>query len=414
MATTRVSDWSGVTGIPGNLTRKYTKVYLFILGYIMVPIILAIPCNLAGWQEMVWMILFFSTVVDLWVIFHPWFPGFVSAAGFLRGQPGGEEGLSAEDGAVKAWDWLKKAYSMAIVTILGKQVALVALVFLPVSGFGGVALAILAIVLLVILGTVQYSKKAIVVNWFWYFYIAILVALMGYWILAGVFFPDLRQSPAHAEVSSVQQAIRDQNDAYLKGEAKKIGEKLAAMPGHLTEAERIAKLSKEEQVIWKWANNSSFGRKSTDVAKDVGNKAVTAVSGFLFWRTQEKSLTLSGDLNQIWKVCGLEPGKWRYDLVGNPTILADTGGYDIKLRGVPQTSDPVNYPRYRGVKEGPRYDWALLADGVAPGENLLIGKSGCVEMTINLFADVLIKTKAQRTKIIDPKEVEIVFEKAWW
>lgn len=412
MATTRVSDWSGVTGVPGNLTRKYTKVYLCILAYLIIPIILAILCNLAGWQEMVWVLLFISTLVDLWVIFHPWFPGVVSVAGFLRGQPGGEAGLSTEDGAVKAWDWLKKAYSLAIVTILGKQIALVALVFLPVSGFGGVALAILAIVLLVILGTVQYSKKAIVINWFWYLYIAILVALMGYWILAGVFFPELHHSAAYSVVTRSEQSTRDKREAYLKREAERIEKLIDRMDEKLTQTEKVGKLSADDRKLWLEANGSSFAGKSTDAVKELSDKAASKASGFSLWKTQEKSLTLSGDLGQVWKVCGLEPGKWKYDLVGNPTIEADTG-FVAKIRGVPQKADPVFYPRYRGFESGPKHDWALLADGVAPLEELVIGKKGCVEMSVNMFSDILQKVTRQKTQIKDPKEVEIVFTKVW-
>lgn len=141
-------------------------------------------------------------------------------------------------------------------------------------------------------------------------------------------------------------------------------------------------------------------------------KATATVTGFSLWKTQEKSLTLSGDLGQVWKVCGLEPGKWKYDLVGNPTIEADTG-FVAKIRGVPQKADPVFYPRYRGFESGPKHDWALLADGVAPLEELVIGKKGCVEMSVNMFSDILQKVTRQKTQIKDPKEVEIVFTKVW-
>ncbi|MEP7163032.1 MAG: hypothetical protein ABI747_04735 [Candidatus Moraniibacteriota bacterium] len=287
-AKTTLSAWGGVEGSDKSITGWYTNAYIGMLVYLAVPILLASVSNLLGWTGAIWAILLVSTLADLWVIFYPWAPAGISIAGYIAGQAGGEAGLSVKDGVDKAEKWLKQVYSTAAVVILGKQVALIALVFLPLAGFGGIALAVLALTLLVIIGTVRYSESAWVIRSFWHLYIWILVILMGYWIIAGVFFPELRQSAAHSVVTSAQQTIRDQNDAHLQKEASKVAVKLAKMDQSLSEADRVARLSKEDQVIWGKAMGSSFAgksiealkpavEKSLDKAKEAGEKTVDAI-----------------------------------------------------------------------------------------------------------------------------------------
>ncbi len=273
------AGWGAVPNLPGrSVTGWYTNVYLAILAYLALPIFLAVLCNLAGWQGGVWGTLLLSTLVDLWVIFHPWTPTGLSLAAYLRGQPGGEKGLSIQDGVNKAEEWLKKVYTWLAAVILGKQIALVALAFLPVHGFGGIALAILAVLLLVVIGNTVYSERPWVISFFWKLYTWILLGLLGYWIFAGLFFPQLRQAAAYSVVTSAQQNIRDQNDAFLKGEADKIRTKLEEMSAGLSEEERVAKLSDKEKAIWAKAQASSFTQKSWTEGSGVLQRSYAAIA----------------------------------------------------------------------------------------------------------------------------------------
>lgn len=317
-STTSYAPWGGFPSLGPGLTGWYTNLFLIVLGYLVAPLLLAALCNTRGWEAGVWTVIILSVLLDTWVIFHPWSLLGVSIAGYIRGQIGGSPGLDVSEGVDRAWEWIKKTYGIAAIVILGKLIALVALAFLPLDGYGGGALAVLAMVLPVIIGTVYFGGGAWVIRGFWQFYIWILVILMAYWILAGFFFPSLRHSPAYAKATATQQVIRNQNDAWLKEQAQRIGKLLERMPANLSEEERVAKLSKEEQAVWVKAVDSGFITKS--------QKAVKETAGPLIEGAREK---LAPGVNQA-KGAVQDLQKWVSGVTTGPggCLTSFTGVYE--------------------------------------------------------------------------------------
>ncbi|MDP3956899.1 MAG: hypothetical protein Q8Q10_00145 [bacterium] len=349
-----------------NLTVRYSRIFFLALAYLAVPLLLGSIFNRFGWESMIWVLLLVMTLVDFWVIFHPWAPIGISIAGYISGQVGGTPGPNVKEGTEKAWEWLKNVYGLAAAVILGKQIALVTLAFLSLDGFGGVALIVLAIVLLVILGNVLYSKKPWVIRWFWYFYCGILVVLMLYWVV-GTFYPELRQSAAKASAHSVATAVAIQHDNNLKKEVELIGSKIGKMPEHLTLEERVTRLSPDEQKIWRQAERGSFVEKSADAAMPMIGKTASTMGGGLMGIIDDffyaKTLEIEVATMEPYKLCGIRPGKREFNI---------PKGREVEVFIAGEKTDITSTVR---------------VNKTFPGETFVVGKGGCVDIFFSVNAD---------------------------
>lgn len=280
---TDYSGWGAVPSLGTSITGWYITFYLGLLGYLALPFLVAVQFNAAchyGWN---WGVLLVTTLIDVGLMFWPWGIASVSFAGVLRGQIGGQPNLNASDGYNTAKEWITTTAKFTASAILGKQIGLVWLIFFPIRGFGGEALAAVALIVLVLIGVARFSKT----YWFARFCVFVYGGLLGvillYWALASTVWPEIRQGRAASVASCLREEVREQNDRDLLAKAEIVAGKLATMDASLTEEERIAKLSPQDREVWRRTMESSFKSRFkkevqpiTDRASEFTGKATAA------------------------------------------------------------------------------------------------------------------------------------------
>lgn len=262
---TTLNEWNDVKKLEAGNPGLHTKLFFGFLGYLVIPVIIAVLFNKFGLKHWNWMLMGFLTIIDIYVMTKPWPWAAVSILGYIRGQVGGEKGLDVSDGVDKGWDWLKGVYSFVVSTILGKQIAFVALAILPINRNEGAVAVILGVILVVILGA-SLSKSGWVIRAFYVLYCFLLAGASLYWI-AAYNWPDLRPSQAKTVAEEADLEIRDQRDEWLAQEVTRIRKEMSKMKSSLTPEQRLAKLSPEDREIWEEAKRGIGGRAASSITE---------------------------------------------------------------------------------------------------------------------------------------------------
>lgn len=253
---------------PG-IGRRNSKWFIIVLLLVYAPVALSLFFNNLGATILCWALVFVFALIDLRVLLHIKNLGWTAAGGFIRRQPGGNQGPSWKDGFDGAEAWLKTYFNVGADTIIASRFALVWLAIIPVDGFGWVACAVLSLTPLLTIWALRYKKEdSKVVFWMGLTYCAIVVGLMVYWVAVWQ-FPELRQSAAKKEVSELETVVANQNDSALQERVRIIKDKLAKLDAHLTMAEREARLTQKERDDLELARNGTFVEKAYDKAAPV-------------------------------------------------------------------------------------------------------------------------------------------------
>lgn len=262
---TTLNEWNDVKKLEAGNPGLHTKLFFGFLGYLVIPVIIAVLFNKFGLKHWNWLLMGFLTIIDIYIVTKPWPWATISVLGYVRGQVGGEPNLSVKDGVDTGWNWLKGVYRFAVSTILGKQIAFVALAILPINRNEGAVAVILGVILVVILGA-SLTKSAWVIRTFYVLYCFILMGALVYWI-AAYNWPDLRPSQAKAIAEEADLEIRDQRDEWLAQEVVRIREEMSKMKASLTPEQRLAKLSPEDRKIWEEAKRGVGSRAASSITE---------------------------------------------------------------------------------------------------------------------------------------------------
>lgn len=348
MANTKPWDWFEAIDDKNlsvtQLHKLYTQAFFIVFLSIVVPIMLSSALNIMGWNGGIIIILFLATLFYIWVLSSP----------ILLALKGAGMAFSGSVPGKTAAEIANKIYLAILYLILGSPIAHLLLAIFPLEGHGGQAFMMLAMVPLVVIGTVWLSSGDWVIRKFWHLYIAILLGCVGYWSLTS-FFPDLQGSEASSRVHATHQTVRTQNNRYLAKKAEEIQQRISKMDESLSLEERIKRLNPEDRKIWEDSQKSSFTSRTAEASlpaiKETGKAlsegfSAAKAEALKVWHGEELiyqvSISSKG-VPETKEICDLSIGDYKVSVrdVTAPSIVdekgADMGVFDLSNTGRPGT-----------------------------------------------------------------------------
>ena len=348
MANTKLWDWFEAIDDKNlsatQLHKLYTQAFFIVLLTIMIPIMLSSTLNIMGWNGGIMWVLALATLLYIWVLSNPILLALKGVGMAFGGSVPGKAATEISN----------KIYLAILYLILGSPIAHLLLVVFPLDGHGGQALTMLAMVPLVVIGTVWLSSGNWVIKKFWQLYIAILLGCIGYWSLTS-FFPDLQGSAASSEIHATHQTVQLQNDQYWTEKTKEIRKRINKMNPELTLEQRVEKLSPADQDIWEKSKKSSFTSRTAEASlpaiKETGKALSESFStakaeALKAWHGEELTYQVtvsSKGIPEIEPICNLSIGDYKVSVrdVTAPSIVdeegVDVGVFDLSNTGRPGT-----------------------------------------------------------------------------
>ena len=152
MANTKLWDWFEAIDDKNlsatQLHKLYTQAFFIVLLTIMIPIMLSSALNIMGWNGGIMWVLALATLLYIWVLSNPILLALKGVGMAFGGSVPGKAATEISN----------KIYLAILYLILGSPIAHLLLVVFPLDGHGGQALTMLAMVPLVVIGTVWLSS----------------------------------------------------------------------------------------------------------------------------------------------------------------------------------------------------------------------------------------------------------------
>jgi len=314
--------------------------------------------------------------------------------GYLRGQPGGEKGLSINDGLNTATDWIAAVKNGWVAVCFWISMPWLVLFLIDFRGIENALILIAALSLPALFGSILiYPDSKVFRNVIYWVYVVILVVA----IVIGVYNTAWRSTTSEEgqKATSAERALDRKFNQNEKEVLKKVEEKAANF--ELKEGETreelkkrfIASLSGSEAALYQKSLEVAQGESETARAKkgvEVGKEGFAGIKEYLFGKERRLLYTLTS-LTAPQQLCGLGANEvYTTYSIANPEMLLKNresgrlGTVNLLKGGTVDTSD--GQLPHGGANRG----WILMLSGTLPdsSEAVQADDEGCVTPIINV------------------------------
>lgn len=388
-----------LTGINPILTYLRLSVACLLIGGIFLLstlglLFLGIQWNLSGdrgWNGVIAVFLQFFGLLSGALLPNYAIAGFL---GYLRGQPGGEKGLSINDGLNTATDWIAAVKNGWVAVCFWISMPWLVLFLIDFRGIENALILILILSIPALFGSILiYPDSKVFRNVIYWVYVVILVVA----IAVGIYNTAWRSTTSEEgqKATSAERTLDKKFNQNEREVLKKVEEKAANF--ELKEGETreelkkrfIASLGKSEAALYRKSLEMAQGESETARAKkgvEVGKESFAGIKEYLFGKEVRVLYTLTS-LTAPQQFCGLGANEvyTTYEVV-NPKMLLKNresgrlSEVNLNSGGTVDTSNG-RLP-YGGASKA----WMLVLNGTLPGSSdpVQADEQGCVSPVVNV------------------------------
>lgn len=372
---------------------KWSAVFLLIGGIFLLSMLGLLlyggSWNLDGerqWNGVVALVLQFFGLVSGFLL-----PNYIVAwgLGFLRGQPGGERGLSINDGVNMGAQFAAAVKDGWIAVCFWVSFPWLLLFLIDFRGLENLLFLMLVLSVPALFGSILiYPDSKVFRNGVYWVEVIILIGA----IAIGVMNTGWRSitSEEGQGATAVEEAIFKKFSARDRTILKGVLAKAKSFTPKESETReqamaRFAKgLSNTERTTYEMYLAAARSETPTALAKqslETGKSGFTGIKEFLFGKETRLTYMLTS-LSAPQQFCGLErDGVYTYQITSDQMVVKyQTGEYSkVSLNGSAIETHGQALP-FGSMKNG----WALVLNGALPGETMQVDREGCVSPVVNI------------------------------